>query len=122
MTQARVVLIYANWCNFCNKLMPVWDGIMSEHPEFKGLVVKADGDAKETQQKYGAVRGFPTIKYYDKTQKVYIASNDFDSQSIRENVNGFVEFLEEKTGTQKKKMREKKKEKKGRIFQTCSIM
>lgn len=59
-TQGQVVLFYAPWCGHCQNLKPVWNRLESE---FKGQVVKVNGDEEPKLVSKFGVDGFPTIYY-----------------------------------------------------------
>lgn len=85
---------YAPWCGHCKSLAPVYEQVATAFKKEKDVVVaKVDADAhKDLGERFG-VTGFPTIKFFPKTDKGGV---DYDSDR---GVDDFVEYLNEKAGT-----------------------
>ena len=65
--EARVTMVYADWCGYSKKALPEWEKLTSEHDgkivknyklSFRDLEQKRDED--EIKTNYSDVRGFPT--------------------------------------------------------------
>lgn len=54
----RIVLYYANWCGFCQQLLPIW-AAFEQRNAGKLLIEKVDCENSKCD-----VAGFPTVKYY----------------------------------------------------------
>ncbi|KAG0590603.1 hypothetical protein M758_1G102300 [Ceratodon purpureus] len=93
-TKDVLVEFYAPWCGHCKSLAPVWDKAAAAFKSEKDVVVaKVDADAhKDLGERFG-VSGYPTLKFFPKTNK---DGEDYDGGR---DVNAIVEFLNKKAGT-----------------------
>jgi thiol-disulfide isomerase/thioredoxin len=59
-----VVWIYAEWCGYCQRFIPVWEELVRTTPSVKFMAIDAEGDEFRKNGPppgYPPVRGFPTI-------------------------------------------------------------
>lgn len=70
MDETKDVLVkyYAPWCGHCKALAPVWDSLAADVADIEDLVI-AKFDATANEVAGLEVRGYPTLKYYPKTNK-----------------------------------------------------
>jgi protein disulfide-isomerase A1 len=88
------VEFYAPWCGHCKKLEPVWNELAQKfRVESKVVIAKMDATANEIDVPGVSVKGFPTLIYFQGSDKstpiVYDGARDLD---------GLTKFVEEKAG------------------------
>ena len=69
-TKNVFVKFFAPWCGHCVRMAPAWEELATKFKDDASVVI-AEVDASAHQsvgQKYG-VRGFPTIKFFPKSNK-----------------------------------------------------
>uniref|UniRef100_A0A0C9S5Z6 protein disulfide-isomerase n=1 Tax=Wollemia nobilis TaxID=56998 RepID=A0A0C9S5Z6_9CONI len=95
LDESKDVLVefYAPWCGHCKNLAPTYEKVATAFKLDKDVVVaNIDADKyKDFAEKYG-VSGFPTLKFFPKTNK---AGEDYDGGR---DLDAFVAFINEKTG------------------------
>lgn len=89
-----LVEFYAPWCGHCKNLAPTYEKVATAFKLEKDVVIaNVDADKyKDLGEKYG-VSGFPTLKFFPKTNK---AGEDYDGGR---DLDAFVAFINEKAGT-----------------------
>jgi len=90
-----MVEFYAPWCGHCKRLAPDYEKVATAFAGDKSIVVaKVDCDANPSlATKYG-VTGFPTLKWFARGVKENPESYDGGREP-----QGFVDFINQKTGT-----------------------
>ena len=82
-----LVEFYAPWCGHCKKLVPIYDELGEKYKDSKDIVIaKMDSTANEVENV--SIRGFPTIKLFQK------GDNKVVEYSGNRDLDGFVEFLD----------------------------
>eukprot|EP01122_Echinamoeba_exundans_P008819 TRINITY_DN2_c1_g1_i1.p2 TRINITY_DN2_c1_g1~~TRINITY_DN2_c1_g1_i1.p2 ORF type:complete len:386 (+),score=148.47 TRINITY_DN2_c1_g1_i1:21-1178(+) len=88
------VEFYAPWCGHCKSLAPTWDKLGSVFKSEEGVVIaKVDADAHRDIASKHDVSGFPTLKWFSKTDKKgerYEGGRDLAD---------LVKFVNDKAGT-----------------------
>ena len=70
-TKDVLVKYYAPWCGHCKALAPTWDQLAEDVKDIEDLVI-AKFDATANEVAGLEIRGYPTLKYYSKTNKAGI--------------------------------------------------
>ena len=84
--------VYAPWCGHCKKLAPIYDELAKKLAQHDDIVIaKMDGTTNEHE--LVAIKGFPTIKFFKKSDPSH--PTDFEGDRT---LDGFVAFLEKETG------------------------
>ncbi|XP_012555304.1 uncharacterized protein LOC100198247 isoform X1 [Hydra vulgaris] len=89
-----LVEFYAPWCGHCKNLAPTYEKVAETFKNEPNCVVaKVDADSeKELGSRFG-ISGFPTIKFFSKTNK---AGEEYSSGRSEQD---FIDFLNQKCGT-----------------------
>jgi len=96
-TKHVLVEFYAPWCGHCKNLAPVWEQLAKTFKSEKDVVIaKIDADSfKDIGGRY-EVSGFPTIKFFSKTNKKGVPYEGGRSEA------DFVSYLNQQAGTHRK--------------------
>ena len=63
------VKFYAPWCGHCQRMVGTWNELAEKNDNDDVVIAKVDADAhREVGSKFG-VRGFPTLKWFSKSDK-----------------------------------------------------
>jgi protein disulfide isomerase len=85
------VEFYAPWCGHCKSLAPVYIEVAKTLKENSANVVLAKVDCTQAKQICAEVQGYPTIKLFSKTGRIF----DYDGDRTQE---ALVSYLNKKTG------------------------
>nr|GEU58056.1 probable protein disulfide-isomerase A6 [Tanacetum cinerariifolium] len=104
-----LVEFYAPWCGHCKSLAPTYESLAAAFKNEEDVVIaNLDADnAKDLAEKYG-VSGYPTIKFFPKTNK------DGEDYEGGRDIDSFVTFINEKCGTSR--------DAKGQLTSTAGII
>ncbi|KAL0589302.1 hypothetical protein ABG067_002521 [Albugo candida] len=96
-TKHVLVEYYAPWCGHCKKLSPTYEIVATSFRKIDSVIVaKVDAEAHtELRDRFG-VTGFPTLKFFNK------GSTEAEDYSGGRSEDEFIEFLNEKSGSQAK--------------------
>jgi protein disulfide-isomerase A6 len=96
----KLIEFYAPWCGHCKQLAPTWEKLATAFDGEKRVVIaKVDADTHRSLGERFGVTGFPTIKYFP-PGKGSAESLVTNYEGGRDLIN-FVEFLNEKSGTER---------------------
>jgi len=92
-----LVEFYAPWCGHCKRLAPDYEKLGNIYKNDANVVIaKLDADQEKDLAQRFDVSGFPTLKFFGKNQK-----SEPEEYGKGRDLNSFVEFLNEKCGTQR---------------------
>eukprot|EP01147_Barroeca_monosierra_P002833 gene2833-5672_t len=92
-TKDVLVEFYAPWCGHCKSLAPTYEKIGTTYKNENDVVIaKMDADKYEVIPTRYEVTGFPTLKWFSKSNK------DGEEYTKGRNEAEFIEFINEKTG------------------------
>jgi len=97
------VKFYAPWCGHCKKLAPTWDDLakkVEKDADLKVTVAKVDCTKAQDLCQAQEVRGYPTLAYFRKGEKV---ENYSGARSLKE----LYDFLHAMSGAKAEKAEEK---------------
>lgn len=64
------VMFYAPWCGHCTTMKPAWADLGRKFPASEEVVIaRVDASAHRDIAKSNDVRGFPTLKFFSKSNK-----------------------------------------------------
>jgi protein disulfide-isomerase-like protein len=82
------VKFFAPWCGHCVRMAPAWEELASSNTNSDVVIAELDAAAHGDVASRQGVRGFPTIKFFSKTNK-----GGINYQGARD-VASFQKFLE----------------------------
>jgi protein disulfide-isomerase A1 len=97
-----LIKFYAPWCGHCKKLAPVWEQLANEVKDVPNLVI-AKFDATTNEVDGLEIRGYPTLKFYQRGQKQnpqdYNGGREVEDIKtwLKENSPAYKAYLEGKT-------------------------
>jgi thiol-disulfide isomerase/thioredoxin len=58
-----MVWIYADWCGFCHRMLPVWKSLVKRNPEIDFVIMDGDSTSfgSNVPEEYPPISGFPTL-------------------------------------------------------------
>lgn len=58
-----MVWVYADWCGFCHRLLPVWKSLVKRNPDVDFVIMDGDSTSfgSSVPEEYPQITGFPTL-------------------------------------------------------------
>jgi thiol-disulfide isomerase/thioredoxin len=82
-TKNELVLYYAEWCGWSQKILPVWEEL--EKNNKLNVTLKKIECEKQPDEKCKSVQGYPTIIYYKDDKEIV-----FNGERTKENIITFL--------------------------------
>jgi len=93
-----LVEFYAPWCGHCKSLTPIYEKLANIYSSESDVVIaKLDATEEKAKASEFGVSGYPTIKWFPKDDK---SGQSYDGGRT---IDAFVDFINEKAGTQRTK-------------------